>query len=150
MSKVFCFYVQVYGDRLIARNGPIPWPARSPDMNPLDYGGWGTGKESVYHNGAPDTVEELRGRVEDCYDEFNNDPVLIQNTTQQIRRRAQLCIECEGGHFEQALRRRRGEGNFLIVNLQVPEKFPFRMFCFKSPPLPKTSSLKNLGVTVAQ
>ena len=26
-----------FGDRLIGRGFPIPWPARSPDLTPMDY-----------------------------------------------------------------------------------------------------------------
>ena len=27
----------IYHDRWIGRGGPVPWPARSPDLNPLDF-----------------------------------------------------------------------------------------------------------------
>ena len=26
-----------YGERWIGRGGPVPWPPRSPDLNPLDF-----------------------------------------------------------------------------------------------------------------
>ena len=26
-----------YGERLIGRGGPVPWPPRLPDLNPLDF-----------------------------------------------------------------------------------------------------------------
>ena len=31
----------IYHDRWIGRGGPVPWPARSPDLNPLDFYLWG-------------------------------------------------------------------------------------------------------------
>lgn len=31
----------VYGDHWIGRGGPIAWPPRSPDLNPLDFFLWG-------------------------------------------------------------------------------------------------------------
>ena len=37
-----------YANRWIGRNGPILWPARSPDMNPCDNFLWGRIKELVY------------------------------------------------------------------------------------------------------
>ncbi|EFN69121.1 hypothetical protein EAG_14837, partial [Camponotus floridanus] len=30
-----------FGNKWIGRGGPIPWPARSPDLNPLDFFFWG-------------------------------------------------------------------------------------------------------------
>nr|CAH7725084.1 unnamed protein product [Callosobruchus chinensis] len=30
-----------FRDRWIDRGGPIPWPARSPDLTPMDYHVWG-------------------------------------------------------------------------------------------------------------
>ncbi|EFN63727.1 hypothetical protein EAG_00069, partial [Camponotus floridanus] len=35
------FLTATYGDRWIGRGGSHLWPARSPDLNPLDYFLWG-------------------------------------------------------------------------------------------------------------
>lgn len=35
------FLTVTYGDRWIGRGGPHLWPARSPDLNPLDFFLWG-------------------------------------------------------------------------------------------------------------
>ena len=32
----------------IGQGGPVPWPARSPDLNPLDFWLWGHLKAMVY------------------------------------------------------------------------------------------------------
>ncbi|KAJ8941693.1 hypothetical protein NQ318_023659 [Aromia moschata] len=32
----------------IGKNGPIHWPAKSPDLNPLDFFLWGTLKNNIY------------------------------------------------------------------------------------------------------
>ncbi|OXU22739.1 hypothetical protein TSAR_012347 [Trichomalopsis sarcophagae] len=37
----------LFPGRWIGRGGPTPWPARSADLNPLDYFYWGNSKESV-------------------------------------------------------------------------------------------------------
>jgi hypothetical protein len=37
-----------YTNRWIGRRGPIAWPARSPDLNPLDFYLWGHLKTIVY------------------------------------------------------------------------------------------------------
>lgn len=38
----------VFGDRWIGRGGPVPWPARSPDLTPLDFYLWSELKRLVY------------------------------------------------------------------------------------------------------
>jgi hypothetical protein len=38
----------VFGDRWIGRGGPVLWPPRSPDLNPLDFFLWGHLKNNVY------------------------------------------------------------------------------------------------------
>lgn len=48
-----------YPNRWIGRAGPIPWPARSPDLTPLDYYVWGHMKEMVYATPV-NTIEDLR------------------------------------------------------------------------------------------
>jgi hypothetical protein len=39
-----------YPDRWIGRGGPRSWPARSPDLNPLDFFLWGHVKNVVYRH----------------------------------------------------------------------------------------------------
>ena len=45
-------------DRWMGRGGPIPWPARSPDLSPLDFWLWSY-QNKVYAN-AVTTLDELR------------------------------------------------------------------------------------------
>ena len=51
-----------FGEQLIVRGGPVPWPPRSPDLTPLDFYMWGYVKSLVYVD-RPQTLEELRERV---------------------------------------------------------------------------------------
>ncbi|KAJ4448252.1 hypothetical protein ANN_10266 [Periplaneta americana] len=51
-----------FPDRWIGRSGPIPWPPRSPDLNPLDLYLWGHLKSLVYLSPVPD-LESLRKRI---------------------------------------------------------------------------------------
>ncbi|XP_045771282.1 uncharacterized protein LOC123871479 [Maniola jurtina] len=41
-----------YGERWIGRGGPVNWPARSPDLTPLDFFLWGTVEQSVFKKPA--------------------------------------------------------------------------------------------------
>ncbi|CAH2092765.1 unnamed protein product [Euphydryas editha] len=42
------FLNETYRNRWIGRSGPIRWPPRSPDLNPIDFFIWGYYKEIVY------------------------------------------------------------------------------------------------------
>jgi hypothetical protein len=52
-----------YGQRWMGRGGPVPWPRRSPDLNPVDYCVWGH-VESLVFTSAVDTVGELQNQIE--------------------------------------------------------------------------------------
>lgn len=79
-----------YGQNWMGRLGPIGWPARSPDLNPLDYFLWGYVKSVVY---AEDTLvrEECRQKIIQTFESI--DPGMIQRATNDIRRRLRLCQE---------------------------------------------------------
>jgi hypothetical protein len=61
-----------FADRWIERNGPISWPARSPDLNPCDFYLWGHMKQLVYTNEIA-TVEELRRRIFNAADQIRQE-----------------------------------------------------------------------------
>jgi len=50
-------------NRVISRGFPQAWPARSSNLNPLDYWFWGTLKARVFHVDSPRTLEELKNRI---------------------------------------------------------------------------------------
>ncbi|XP_071576602.1 uncharacterized protein, partial [Temnothorax nylanderi] len=89
-----------YPDRWIGRGGPVNWPARSPDLTPLDFFLWGTVKQYVYRERI-DSREELEGRMIEAFATVT--PEMMRNAQQSLIRRARLCIQCGGGHFEHLL-----------------------------------------------
>lgn len=91
---------QTFGNRWIGRGGPIAWPARSPDLTPLDYFLWGYTKNIVYKQ-APTTREDMQGRIRRVFQEITPD-ILIQVRASFIRR-LRVCIDNNGGHFENFL-----------------------------------------------
>lgn len=51
-----------YQNRWIGRAGPVLWPPRSPDLNPLDFYFWGYAKNAVFSE-APTTLEDMKVRI---------------------------------------------------------------------------------------
>lgn len=90
----------VFGDNWIGRGGPIPSPARSPDLTPCDYYLWGYLKSKVYRTRV-NNAEELRERIINAAATIP--PDMIRHATHGVIRRARLCVEKDGGHFQQCL-----------------------------------------------
>lgn len=85
----------------IGRDGPIPWPPRSPDLTPLDFYVWGRAKELVYATEVADR-EELVQRINAAFD-LMKEEMLLRTTTVEIRKRCRACINNDGQQFEQYL-----------------------------------------------
>ena len=86
-----------YPGRWIGRGGPIPWPARSPDLNCLDYYLWGRIKNLVYQ-GDTTTRDQTRARIQDAFASLTPDE--IQRATQDLYVRVEKCLNNRGMHFE--------------------------------------------------
>ncbi|XP_066582721.1 uncharacterized protein [Prorops nasuta] len=83
----------------IGRGGPIPWPARSPDLNPLDFFFWVALKEKVYTGRhLMRDQEELAARLNVAITEIT--PEMVATVQANLLRRARACIDAEGGHME--------------------------------------------------
>lgn len=90
----------VYGERWIGRGGPVAWPARSPDLNPLDFFLWGFLKQKVYATPVH-TREDLINRIGVACNEITDDMLIRTQTS--LRNRFHLCIDQNGHHFEHLL-----------------------------------------------
>ncbi|KAJ4425767.1 hypothetical protein ANN_27390, partial [Periplaneta americana] len=91
-----------FPDRWIGRGGPVAWPPRSPDLNPLDFYLWGHLKSLVYSSPVPD-LESLRNRIVACSEDIRNTPGVWDRVRRSMRRRCEVCIQAGGGHFEHLL-----------------------------------------------
>jgi hypothetical protein len=87
----------LYPGRWIGRSGPRSWPARSPDLTPMDFYLWGRLKEIVYFE-RPTTVEEMQARIVQACAQIT--PEEIQNAQQGFKRRLTRCIHANGQQFE--------------------------------------------------
>lgn len=90
---------QVFPERWIGRGGPRQWPARSPDLTPLDYYLWGHMKTLVYKKKS-NSKQELVQRIMEVSQDIRNKPETLRESAYSILKRARLCIEQNGDHFE--------------------------------------------------
>lgn len=90
-----------FPSRWIGRNGPIPWPPRSPDLTILDFFVWGTMKELVYSTPVR-SLDDLYARIDSAAYKVRHKLRQI-NVPRVIAKRARLCIQNNGGHFENLL-----------------------------------------------
>lgn len=88
---------QVFPNRWIGRRGPIEWPARSPDLTPLDFFLWGYLKSKVYFN-RPVTVDDLKNRIRAEIRAIR--PETLRNVQQDFEYRLGYCQEVNGNQFE--------------------------------------------------
>lgn len=95
------FLDQEYPDRWIGRGGTISWPARSPDLNPIDFFYWGTMKEIVYQTPIQDLLE-LRRRLNEAAQQINSRRY-ARRIARTFLKRCRACISEEGQQFEHLL-----------------------------------------------
>lgn len=77
--------------------GPILWPPRSPDLNPLDYFLWGFVDNFV--NATPcEGPNEMKDRIQEAFRAVNID--MLRSTQENFIKRMHMCLAAEGGIFE--------------------------------------------------
>lgn len=78
------------------------WPARSPDLNPLDFCLWGWMKALVYETPV-DLEEDLIARILAAALVIQETPEIFANIRESMHKRCTTCIQANGAHFEQLL-----------------------------------------------
>nr|XP_012145919.1 PREDICTED: uncharacterized protein LOC105663160 [Megachile rotundata] len=91
-----------FQNRWIGRGAPIPGPARSPDLNPMDFHFWGHMKTITYSTHV-NSIEELEQRIEFSAVIVKNVMTNFEKMRQSLLLRIQLCLEENGGYFERLL-----------------------------------------------
>lgn len=81
----------------IGRAGPVPWPARSPDLTPMDFFFWGYIKHLVYEH-EPKDLNDLRNRIRRAFQSVSVET--LHKVHLQFIKRIDKCIIAEGGHVE--------------------------------------------------
>lgn len=100
--NVRTFLDEHYSNRWIGRGGPVLWPSRSPDLNPLDFFFWGYAKNIVYEN-APSTRLDMMNRIKKVCEAIT--PEILRSVLENFKTRLRLCLRNNGGHFEHLIRR---------------------------------------------
>lgn len=92
---------QRYPDKWIGRRGALEWPARSPDLTPLDFFLWGYLKTMVYKTPLHD-IQDLRHRITDTCRQINKET--FTNVRQEFENRLYFCLATNGKHFENLIK----------------------------------------------
>ncbi|CAK1589781.1 unnamed protein product [Parnassius mnemosyne] len=88
---------ELFPEKIISRNGTIPWPPRSPDLSPCDFFLWGYLKSIVYKTN-PTTVTQLK---ENIRAEISKIPQsLCKRVFENMRSRLEECVRVDGRHLE--------------------------------------------------
>uniref|UniRef100_V5GVV5 Transposable element Tc3 transposase n=1 Tax=Anoplophora glabripennis TaxID=217634 RepID=V5GVV5_ANOGL len=73
------------------------WPARSPDLTPMDFYFWGTVKNKVYTN-RPQNMEDLKRRIREACRNISCEQ--LRKVNRHIRKVTEECIRRDGGYIE--------------------------------------------------
>lgn len=88
---------QNFEEREIGRYGTIHWPARSPDLTPMDFFVWGWVKDQVYRQPV-NSLHELKERITRTMQQMPVD--FAQHSLLSFKSRLQCCIDRRGLHVE--------------------------------------------------
>ena len=94
------FLKEKFNGRIISRNTEHHWPPYSPDLSPLDFSFWSQATKYV-HNTNPKTIEDLKKSVEEFASVIPEEQ--LRKMVRHTRKRALLCVQERGGHFEHIL-----------------------------------------------
>lgn len=82
-------------------NAMIRWPARSPDLNILDFFFWAFSKHIVNRFPAID-FEDLLRKIDESFDQVTEE--MLENCQKEILKRLRCCIHYNGAHIEQHIK----------------------------------------------
>ena len=89
-----------FGDRILSKKAAFPWPARSPDLNPLDFFMRGFLKARVYQ-AQPRNLTELKASIRAVLATVTRD--MCQRVMTNLQRRLRGCVAAGGQVFEQGM-----------------------------------------------
>uniref|UniRef100_A0A0K0EGX0 DDE_3 domain-containing protein n=1 Tax=Strongyloides stercoralis TaxID=6248 RepID=A0A0K0EGX0_STRER len=90
----------VFGNRIISQNCDFKWPARSPDLTPMNFFLWGYLKDRVYKN-RPKTLDNLKYNIDNKIMGIGEDT--LKRVMQAMLDRAMKCKEAGGKHLDDVI-----------------------------------------------
>jgi hypothetical protein len=90
------FLDSTFPKQWIGRDGPTPWPPRSPVITPLDFL-WRYVKDKVYSTPIPDT-DTLKARIRDALAAVTEE--MLEKTWREIEYRLDVLRATNGAHVE--------------------------------------------------
>jgi hypothetical protein len=99
-KKVRAWLDLQFPQRWIGRDGPIVWPARSPDITPMDFSLFGTIKNRIYAMHM-ESLTELRSSIIVEFGKLDID--YCQKTCQHVIKRLEKCKELGGAQIERVI-----------------------------------------------
>ena len=96
------FLHEKFGDRIISRRTTHHWPPYSPELSPLDFSFWSQAMAHIIRC-EPCSLSELKTIVEDFADNMSEED--IRKMVRHTKKRAELCRDHFGGHFEHMLKK---------------------------------------------
>ena len=76
---------------------PTLWPARSPDITPLDFFLWGYVKTNVFKSEIKD-IDDLKTKIIEAVASVR--PQMLANTWKEVKSRLEMLAENGGRHVE--------------------------------------------------
>ena len=89
-SHVSQFLDAAFPNRWTGRDGPTPWPPRSPDITPLDFFLWGYVKDKVFSKPVPD-ITNFKARITDAFATITED--VLENTWRENDYRFDVLVQ---------------------------------------------------------
>lgn len=100
-TEVKSFLDRVFVNQWIGRgvtlSNSIAWPARSPDITPLDFFLWGYVKNLTYAQ-KPENLFELQQAIVNSFEEVSVE--MCRKACQSVERRLNVCINRRGLHVK--------------------------------------------------
>lgn len=101
-ARIINDYLNVqFGENWMGNQGPIQWPARSPDLTPLDFFLWGRIRDLTYKNNDFNSRDELERVLRGAFDRVLN--IELINAVNAVTKRCRICLQQNGGQFEHLL-----------------------------------------------
>ena len=99
-KDVKAFLLQNFGEKVVSRHFEFSWPARSPDLTPMDFFFWGYIMSLVYAQKI-ETIDHLKHSIRDV---IRNIPLnMLTKTVQNIPKRLEAVVAHKGKHIEHLL-----------------------------------------------